>query len=92
MPCKTNHWTYRLFVQRSDLFLRWMEEGKAVAPSLVDGLRRIFEKHRVREGARVLDLGYGIGRIVINLAKEGLECRGRRHFSLVPQIGGEMGD
>jgi len=76
MPRKTNHWTYRLFVERPDLFLPWMKKGKAVAPAQADGLRRIFEKHRVREGARILDLGCGIGRIAINLAKEGYDVVG----------------
>jgi SAM-dependent methyltransferase len=53
-----------------------MEKGKAVAPAQADGLRRIFEKHRVREGARILDLGCGIGRIAINLAKKGYDVVG----------------
>ena len=88
---KTKHWTYRLFVEHPDLFLPWMEEGKAVAPAQVDGPRRIFEKHRVREGARILDLGCGIGRISINLAKEGYDVVGVDISSLYLRLAREIG-
>ena len=37
---ETKRWTYRLFVERPDLFLPWMEKGKAVVRAQVDGLRK----------------------------------------------------
>jgi SAM-dependent methyltransferase len=48
-----------------------MVGGKATAPGVADGLQKIFEKHELHEGGRVLDLACGIGRISINLAKRG---------------------
>jgi len=36
----------------------------------------IFEKFGIREGARVLDLASGIGRMSVNLAKAGFEVVG----------------
>jgi SAM-dependent methyltransferase len=58
------------------MFLPWMEQVKTIAPAQADGLRKIFEKHGVHEGARVLDLAGGIGRISINLAKIGYDVVG----------------
>ena len=46
------------------------------ADSAGDRLLRIFEKFRIRKGARVLDLASGIGRVSINLAKTGFEVVG----------------
>ena len=70
---KGKHWTNLLFVKHPELFLPWMESMKQRAPAEVGGLRRIFEKFGIREGARVLDLASGIGRISINLAKAGFD-------------------
>lgn len=44
---------------------------KPRAPAEVEGLRKIFEKHGIRKGSRILDLASGIGRISLNLAKVG---------------------
>ena len=53
-----------------------MEELKTTATESTDGLSRIFEKHGVGEGAKILDLASGIGRIAINLAKKGFDVVG----------------
>ena len=46
---------------------------KPRAPAEVGGLLKIFKKFGIREGARVLDLASGIGRVSINLAKAGFD-------------------
>ena len=49
---------------------------KPFAASQVNGLQRIFEKHGLPRGARVLDLQSGLGRISVNLAKIGYDVVG----------------
>src|SRR5438093_13766487 len=73
MGLKGKDWTQQLFVIHPEVFLPWMESMKERTPAEVGGLRMIFEKFGIREGARVLDLASGIGRMSINLAKAGLE-------------------
>jgi cyclopropane fatty-acyl-phospholipid synthase-like methyltransferase len=73
---KGKDWTQQLFVKRPELFLPWMESMKARTPAEIGGLRTIFEKFGIREGARVLDLASGIGRMSVNLAKAGFEVVG----------------
>jgi len=53
-----------------------MEQQKGVAPAQAEGLKRIFEGNGIDEGARILDLACGIGRISINLAKLGYNVVG----------------
>lgn len=65
-----------MFVKHPELFLPWMEQMKAFAPGQADGLRKIFERHGVPRGGRILDLASGIGRISINLAKAGYDVVG----------------
>jgi len=73
---KGKDWTQQLFVKRPELFLPWMESMKERTPAEIGGLRTIFEKFGIREGARVLDLASGIGRMSVNLAKAGFEVVG----------------
>ena len=73
---KPAHWTQTLFVKHAELFLPWMREMRSLAPAQAEGLQKIFEKHGVNPGARVLDLQSGIGRISIHLAKIGYEVVG----------------
>src|SRR3989442_15044992 len=76
MGVKGKDWTQQLFVKRPEVFLPWMESMKERTPAEIGGLRRIFEKFGIREGARVLDLASGIGRMSVNLAKAGFEVVG----------------
>ena len=73
---KQKDWTKSLFVEHPEVFLPWMEGMKKRAPAEVEGLQKIFEKHNIPEGSRILDLASGIGRISINLAKAGYEVVG----------------
>jgi len=69
-------WAQVLFVDHPQMFLPWMKAMREQAKVDVRGLRTVFEKFRVRNGARILDLACGIGRISINLAKAGYEVVG----------------
>jgi SAM-dependent methyltransferase len=69
-------WTQVLFVEHPEVFLPWMKAMKEQAKVDVRGLRNVFEKFRVRDGARILDLACGIGRISINLARAGYQVVG----------------
>jgi SAM-dependent methyltransferase len=73
---KGKDWTELLFVRHPEVFLPWMESMKQRTPAEVGGLRRILEKFGIREGARVLDLASGIGRMSIHLAKAKFEVVG----------------
>src|SRR5712664_4338804 len=83
-------WTQQLFVIRPEVFLPWMESMKERTPAEVGGLRMIFEKFGIREGARVLDLASGIGRMSVNLAKAGVRGGGSRHLTVLSGILREM--
>ncbi len=73
---KGKHWTETLFVDHPEAFLPWMKQLNEIASEQVDGLDTIFARHRVPEGGRVLDLGSGLGRISIGLAKAGYNVVG----------------
>jgi SAM-dependent methyltransferase len=73
---KGEHWTQTLFVDHPELFLPWMEQMNEIASEQVDGLQKIFARYEIPEGARVLDLASGLGRISIGLAKAGYDVVG----------------
>src|SRR5207245_10780200 len=53
-----------------------MKAQREQAKADVRDLRIVFENVRVRDGARILDLACGIGRISINLARAGYQVVG----------------
>jgi SAM-dependent methyltransferase len=69
-------WAKALFVDHPQVFLPWMKAQREQAKEECRGLRIVFEKFRVRGGARILDLACGIGRISINLARAGYQVVG----------------
>jgi SAM-dependent methyltransferase len=69
-------WAKVLFVDHPQVFLPWMKAQGEQAKADVRGLRIVFEKFRVHDGARILDLACGIGRISINVAKAGYQVVG----------------
>jgi 2-polyprenyl-3-methyl-5-hydroxy-6-metoxy-1,4-benzoquinol methylase len=69
-------WAKVLFANHPQVFLPWMKSMKEQAKADVRDLRIVFEKLRVRNEAKVLDLACGIGRISINLAKAGYQVVG----------------
>ncbi len=68
---ETGDWPQTLFVERPELFLPFLEEGKRRAAKEVEALVAVMRGHGVGKGGRVLDLGCGIGRHSIPLAKRG---------------------
>ncbi len=76
------HWTYTLFVNHPELFLPMRESGKEKAIAQIEGLCKIFNELGVSEGAKILDLAYGIGRHSIPFAKKGYEVVG---YELSPE-------
>ncbi len=58
------------------------ESGKEKAIAQIEGLCKIFNELGVSEGAKILDLAYGIGRHSIPFAKKGYEVVG---YELSPE-------
>ena len=75
-PMMKSDWARALFVDHPQVFLPWMKAQREQAKADVRDLRIVFEKFRVRDGARILDLACGIGRISINLARAGYQVVG----------------
>jgi SAM-dependent methyltransferase len=68
-------WTRRLFVERSDLFLRFLDARWSQTGELVDGMVRVLESFGVKSGC-MLDLCCGNGRVAIHMAKRGFKAVG----------------
>jgi len=72
----SGHWTQKLFVEKPYLFLPFLEERKKAGVSEALAVARLFRKHGVRSGSRVLDLCCGIGRMAVPLAEHGYDVVG----------------
>ncbi|MET1160559.1 MAG: class I SAM-dependent methyltransferase [Thermoprotei archaeon] len=72
----TGYWVDRFFVERGELFLKIMENMWKKAEEDVEWLVKIFSKYGLNRGSRILDLGCGIGRIAVNLARKGYYVTG----------------
>ena len=70
------HWTHRLFVDRPELFLPFLELAEERAPAETAILADLFGRFGVPEGGRVLDVACGIGRLAIPLARRGYRVTG----------------
>ena len=69
-------WAKILFVDHPQVFLPWMKAMREQAKADARVLQKVFKNFRMRNGARILDLACGIGRISINLAKAGYQVVG----------------
>lgn len=70
------HWTQQIFVKHASLFLKVHEEFLKSAPQQSKQIAGIFARHGVKKSARILDLGCGIGRHSVYLAKRGYQVVG----------------
>jgi ubiquinone/menaquinone biosynthesis C-methylase UbiE len=68
-------WINELFVRRSDLFLKLMNQRWPKTEELVNGMMRVLDGFGVRSG-NLLDLCCGNGRISVFMAKKGFQTVG----------------
>ena len=71
-----SHWTHRLFVENGHLYLPFLEAAKPRAEAEVGVIVDQLKEIEVAGGARVLDVGCGIGRHSVPLASRGYEVVG----------------
>jgi ubiquinone/menaquinone biosynthesis C-methylase UbiE len=70
-----DYWVTKLFVERSDLFLPFLNQRWLRTEELVNGLARVLEGFGIRAGY-LLDLCCGNGRVSIYMAKKGFKVVG----------------
>lgn len=70
------HWTHRLFVEKPELYLPFLEEAADRAPAETQALHGLFEQERVPANGRVLDVACGLGRHALLLAQRGYDMVG----------------
>ena len=72
----SKHWTEKLFIDEPDLFRTTIEARFEKTEFEIEGLLRLFDMHDVPQGGTLLDMGCGIGRVSIPLAKKGYNVIG----------------
>jgi SAM-dependent methyltransferase len=68
-------WVSKLFVERSDLFLRLLNQRWSGTEKLVDGMTKVLYSFGIEAG-HLLDLCCGNGRVSIHMAKKGFKTIG----------------
>jgi SAM-dependent methyltransferase len=68
-------WVKKLFVDRSDLFMKFMDLRWAKTEELVNGIIKVLNSFGITSG-NVLDLCCGNGRISVHMAKKGFRTVG----------------
>lgn len=71
----TKKWVRKLFIERSDLFLRLMNTRWSPTEALVNGMVRVLSDFGITSG-NLLDLCCGNGRVSIYMAKKGFKAVG----------------
>ena len=70
------HWTHRLFLERPELFLPFLEQAEGRAEAETRALAGLFGRFGVPPDGKVLDVACGIGRHAIPLARRGYRVTG----------------
>jgi SAM-dependent methyltransferase len=70
------HWTEKLFIQQSDLILKFLKRGEKQTYIEINALQKIFSDDGIYRNGRVLDLCCGYGRHSLQLAKRGYQVTG----------------
>ncbi len=73
---RSDHWTYKLFIENAAVYLPMLEAREGEADSQVEVLAQFFDRHNVPHGGRVLDTQCGIGRHSVRLAQRGYDVTG----------------
>jgi ubiquinone/menaquinone biosynthesis C-methylase UbiE len=68
-------WGNKIFIERSDLFLRFLNQRWLQTQELVDGMTKVLDGFGIRSG-NLLDLCCGNGRVSIYMAKKGFKAVG----------------
>jgi SAM-dependent methyltransferase len=68
-------WVSKLFIERSDLFLRLLNQRWPRTEKLVDGITKVLDDFGIKAGY-LLDLCCGNGRVSIHMAKKGFKVVG----------------
>src|SRR5712691_2973753 len=69
-------WTSALFVERPELFAPFLVAGKPKGNREAVALAKLYGRHGLRRGSRILDVCCGIGRIAVPLASLGYRVLG----------------
>ena len=70
-----NDWIKKLFVERSDLFLKLLDYRWSRTEELVNGMIRVLNDFGITSG-NLLDLCCGNGRVSVYMAKKGFKAVG----------------
>jgi SAM-dependent methyltransferase len=70
-----SHWTRKLFIKRSDLFLKLLEERWSQTEEMVNGMVKVINSFGITSG-NLFDLCCGNGRVSIYMAKRGFRAVG----------------
>ena len=71
-------WVSKLFIERSDLFMRLLNQRWPGTEKLVDRITKVLDGFGVKAG-HLLDLCCGNGRVSINMAKKGFRYHPPHH-------------
>jgi 2-polyprenyl-3-methyl-5-hydroxy-6-metoxy-1,4-benzoquinol methylase len=76
MSSDDERWIENLFIEKGELFLKVLNQRWKSAEEEVSGIINLFGKYGIGRDVRILEIGCGNGRIVINLARKGYSVVG----------------
>jgi len=67
----SHNWIHKLFIEKGHLFLKILDYMWKRAERDAEAIIKLFNIYGIGKDARILEIGCGNGRIIINLAKRG---------------------